>query len=79
MCLPIMNKDKKQCFSAYLDVHYHNKENLSRVCSDIFEDLLRRTYDLDAILPDKRSVGFQTGSSGNEFKRKEINFEQLTE
>lgn len=72
MHLPIMNNDNEQSCSAYLvDVQYHTKENLSRACSDIFEDLLRKSYDLDEpTLPDKCSIESQTGPSELQIKKR---------
>lgn len=76
-----MNNDNEQSCSAYLiDVQYHTKENLSRACSDIFEDLLRKSYDLDeplATLPDKCSTETQTGSF--ELQNKKRNLQEISE
>lgn len=63
-----MNKDNQLCSvaSSVDDIHYHTKENISRACTDIFEDILRKAYDIDeplATLPDKCTTGIQASSS----------------
>lgn len=79
---PMMNKDE-QCAAYLVDVQYHTKENLSRACTDIFEDLLRKTYDLDEPLassPYKCSSGTQTGPSSTALaQRKVVDFKKINE
>lgn len=77
-----MHKDNPRCCaSSLIDIHYHTKETLSRACTDIFEDILRKTYDIDeplATLPNKCTAGIQVGTSKAEEKnKKDIDINKL--